>query len=173
MEGVIDFLEAFKNHPSTDTFYFTGDGQAFFLAHHASGHAANLKQKGLSGAVITKTRHELHFPDSTAELEKQIKENGIEHIITSDDLKENPELAAAGVKEGEVVIIPEDAIINDPIELLTYKVEAAQFVLDEAMKGTDSDAIAAAKKALTTAKGKLTKAKKGVTNDASETLEGK
>ena len=160
MEGIIDFLRPFKDHQGTDTFYFTADGQAFFIYHHASGHSANLKAKGLSGEIITKTRHELHFPDSTAELEKQIKQDGFEHIVTADDLEENPELVAAGVKEGEVVIIPQDAIITDPIELLNYKVNAAQFVLDEAMKGTDSDAIAAAKKALSAAKGKLTKEQK-------------
>lgn len=173
MDSKIDFLQAFKDHAKVDTFWFTSDGQAFAVSHHAYGHASSLKAKGKSDAVVMKERHVLHFPEPTDALDKQIKQDGFEHIVTADDLKENPELAAAGVKEGEVVFIPQDAIITDPIELLTYKGEAAQFVLDEALKGTDGDAIATAKKALTTAKGKLTKAKKGVSNDASETLEGK
>ena len=44
----------------------------------------------------------------------ETSENDIEHVVTEEDLNTNPELAEQGVKVGETIVIPKDAIVEAP-----------------------------------------------------------
>ncbi len=41
----------FDHHPDVDTFYFTGDGQAFFTENEADNHARNLAHLNKDSSV--------------------------------------------------------------------------------------------------------------------------
>lgn len=52
----------------------------------------------------------IQFEQQKAEMEQQKfqKENVVEHTITEEDLKNNPEMVGAGIKVGQVIGIPKD-----------------------------------------------------------------
>jgi len=50
-------------------------------------------------------------------------EGGTPHTITQDDMDNNPELAEQGIKVGDEVLIPKEAIVTDPEEIKALKKE--------------------------------------------------
>lgn len=49
--------------------------------------------------------------------------DGVPHTITQEDLDNNPELAEAGVKVGDDVLIPKEAIVTDEEEIKAIRKE--------------------------------------------------
>lgn len=58
-------------------------------------------------------------------------ENDIEHVVTEEDLKTNPELAEQGVKVGETIVIPKDAIVEAPEKTLEETEESEEETEEE------------------------------------------
>jgi len=92
--------------------------------------------------------------------EKEEAPKDLEIVITEEDLVNNPDLVTDGVKVGETVHIPVDAIITDPVELANARVSTAQAAYDAAVTGGNEEEITTTKKALTVAKMQAGKAAK-------------
>lgn len=66
-------------------------------------------------------------------------ENDIEHVVTEEDLKTNPELAEQGVKVGETIVIPKDAIVEAPEETLEEAEEETEEETEEEEEESSED----------------------------------
>lgn len=66
-------------------------------------------------------------------------ENDIEHVVTEEDLKTNPELAEQGVKVGETIVIPKDAIVEAPEETLEETEESEEETEEETEEGEEEE----------------------------------
>ena len=164
-------------HGKVEAFFFTSDDQAFRTEHEANGQAQNIVRSGkASGGTVdkvTRAEYEAFVNGSIgltpalskgegAEGEVAEGEGGdvaeIEHVITQEDLDNNPDLGVQGVNVGDNVQIPVD---SDPkMSPEEAKVAIAEHALSVANAGGDADAIATAKKALSTARAAYTRSLK-------------
>jgi hypothetical protein len=152
----------FKGNPKVDLLHFTSaDTCAFFREADARAHAASLAKKGGKCDVYPVTRDEAFAEtapasagSNTAPVADAPAAGSLEVVVTQDDLNNNPELKAADVKVGETIEIPLDAIVKlTPGEQLAE----AQARLETATAGGNEDEINAAKKAVSTAKARVTR----------------
>ena len=94
----------FENHPNAKEFHFTSDGTAFHEDHHAHNHAKHLGDKKVE-------KHTRAEAEAWAEKQKAAKEpeqpkkqeEPLKHIVTEQDLINNPTLAEQGVTVGEEI----------------------------------------------------------------------
>lgn len=90
----------FPHYPKTDTFYITSDGQAFENKVHAENQAKTLKDKTVIPVAKADTVTETPEDEATDETPK-----GAEHIVTEQDLEDNPDWAEKGIKVGDKIAI--------------------------------------------------------------------
>jgi hypothetical protein len=97
----------FKSHPKTNGFFITSDDAGFFQSSDAGNHAGNLQDK----SVVQVTRAEVEAWEAA-----QGEEASFEHVVTEEDLENNPELGEQGVAEGETIEVPVDGANATPAE---------------------------------------------------------
>ena len=95
----------FKQHPNLEVFYQTSDGTAFFKEHDAKNHAKTLKSKKVT--AVFSEGEEIPFNETK------------EHIVSQEDLANNPELGDAGIQPGDVIEINADANREDLVARYT------------------------------------------------------
>jgi hypothetical protein len=89
-------LQLFKDYPNVKEFHFTSDEQAFESKGDAEAHQRSLKE----GEVKTITRAEAEAEEAPAT---------VKHIVTEEDLVNNPSLVEQGVNVGdEIEVLAEE-----------------------------------------------------------------
>ena len=98
-------------HAGVSEFWFTNDHlqgngsdqYGFFKEHEANNHAANLKDKGVTRITRAEVEAWAKDNETIGQLDNVAK---VDHVVTQEDLDNNPEMVAQGVTVGETIQIP-------------------------------------------------------------------
>lgn len=114
----------FSSNPQVQELFFTNDAPGeelgFYKENDANVHAGNLVSKKIStdGSVTKITRAEVDVWTASEVGSEQVQAAGaggseqaagagdIDHVVTQEDLDNNPDLAAQGIAVGDTIQIP-------------------------------------------------------------------
>ena len=88
----------FESHPETNKFFVTQDGAAFFTKENANAYAQVFKTEE------ERKVEEVNREDVMGKCKTDPET--FDHVITQEDLDNNPEFVEQGIKVGEVIQVP-------------------------------------------------------------------